>query len=174
MGDLLDVSAIESGTLRLHPDWCELRLVLDAALACVPIDGRVVDARYEAGIGPIWADHDRLEQVFVNLIGNAARHTPPGTRITVHAAPGAHASTVAVRVVDDGPGIPLPLVRQLFRPHVHGATTSAGAGLGLAIAQAIVAAHGGQIILETVPAGASFLVMLPVEPAQGFPTENDG
>ena len=173
VGDLLDASAIESGTLRLHPDWCELRLVLDAALACVPTDGRVVDIHCDAGIGPIWADHDRLEQVFVNLISNAARHTPPGTRITVRAGPGADAGMVAVRVVDDGPGVPPALAERIFRPHVHGASPSAGAGLGLAIAQAIVAAHGGQITLEAVPAGASFLVVLPIEPAGGGP-EDDG
>ncbi|MGH8909438.1 MAG: ATP-binding cassette domain-containing protein [Egibacteraceae bacterium] len=173
VGDLLDVSAIESGTLRLHPDWCELPLVIDAALACVPIGERAVDVRCEAGIGPIRADHDRLEQVFINLLDNAVRHTPPGTRIHVRAAPEANAGAVTVRVADDGPGIPPALVERIFRPHVHGATPSAGAGLGLAIAQAIVAAHGGRITLETVPVGASFLVTLPIESTQGFLTDDD-
>ncbi|MGH8884793.1 MAG: ATP-binding cassette domain-containing protein [Egibacteraceae bacterium] len=174
LGDLLDASAIESGTFHLHPHWCELDLVLDAAVACVTTEGRTVDVRCEAGIGPVWADHDRLEQVFVNLVGNAARHTPPGTRIRIHAAPGPGAGTVAVRVADDGPGIPPVLFGRIFDPHVHGATPSAGAGLGLAIAQAIVDAHGGWITLETVPVGASFLVTLPIEPAQRFLTDDGG
>jgi signal transduction histidine kinase/ABC-type multidrug transport system ATPase subunit len=173
VGDLLDASAIESGTFHLHRHWCELGLVLDAALACVATDGRMIDKRYEDGIGPIWADHDRLEQVFVNLIGNATRHTPPGTRIRIHAAPGSCAGTVAVRVADDGPGIPPALVERIFDPHMHGATPSAGVGLGLTIARAIVDAHGGQITLETVPVGTSFLVTLPIEPAQGFLAEDD-
>jgi signal transduction histidine kinase len=87
---------------------------------------------------------------------------------------------VAVRVADDGPGVPPALAGRIFHPHVHGASSSAGAGLGLAIAQAVVAAHGGRITLEAVPAGASFLVTLPIEPAQGgpyragVPTEDDG
>ncbi|MGH8900444.1 MAG: ATP-binding cassette domain-containing protein [Egibacteraceae bacterium] len=174
VGDLLDASAIESGTFGLHPDWCELDLVLDAAVACVTTDGQVIDVRCEAGLGPVWADHDRLEQVFVNLIGNAARHTPPGTRIDVHAAPGSDAGTVVVRVADDGPGIPPALVGQIFAPHVHGATPSAGTGLGLTIAQAIVDAHGGWITLETVPVGTSILVTLPTEPAEGLRTDDDG
>jgi signal transduction histidine kinase/ABC-type multidrug transport system ATPase subunit len=180
VGDLLDFSAIESGTLRLHPDWCELPFVLDAALACVPTGDRTVDIRWEAGIGPIWADHDRIEQVFVNLFSNAVQHTPAGTRIDVHVAPGATAGTVAVRVADHGPGIPPDLVERIFHPHVRGDTPGAGAGLGLAIAQAIVAAHGGCITLEAVPVGASFLVTLPIEPPQGgshrarFPREDDG
>jgi signal transduction histidine kinase/ABC-type multidrug transport system ATPase subunit len=174
VGDLLDASAIESGTFRIHPDWCELSLVLHAAVACVPADGRIVDVHCEAGMGPIWADHDRLEQVFVNIIGNAARHTPVGTRIDVHAAPGSSAGTVAVRVADDGPGLSPALIDRIFDPHVHGATPSAGTGLGLPIAWAIVVEHGGQITLEAAPAGTSFLVTLPIEPPQEPPTEDDG
>ncbi len=78
--DLLDFSAIDSGLMRMQFDWCELDLVLDAAIACLPDDWRSSVTTGRAGGTPvIWADHDRLEQVFVNLLNNAFRHNPPGT-----------------------------------------------------------------------------------------------
>src|SRR5262244_2560468 len=71
--DLLNFSAIESGVLRLHPDWCDLGL--DAAIACLPPDAAAaVEVDADPGLPPVWADHDRLEQVFVNLLDNAFGH----------------------------------------------------------------------------------------------------
>lgn len=81
--DLLDFSAIETGILRILPDWCDLRLVIDAAVACLPPQLPPVEVCCDSGIPAIWADHDRLEQVFVNLVGNARRHNPPGTSVRV-------------------------------------------------------------------------------------------
>ena len=84
--DLLRFSAIESGILQLQRDWCDLPLVLDAAVACLPpADALRVDVRCADDLPVIWADHDRLEQVFVNLLSNAIGHNPPGTRVTVSA-----------------------------------------------------------------------------------------
>ena len=72
VGDLLDFSAIESGLLRLQPDWCDLDLVLEAAVSCLPPGpSQAVTIECPPSIGPVWADHDRLEQVFVNLLDNA-------------------------------------------------------------------------------------------------------
>ncbi|HTT88449.1 MAG TPA: ATP-binding cassette domain-containing protein, partial [Acidimicrobiales bacterium] len=66
VGDLLDSSAIESGLLRLQPDWCDLGLVLEAAVSCLPPEAAgAVTVNCDPAIGPVWADHDRLEQVFV-------------------------------------------------------------------------------------------------------------
>jgi signal transduction histidine kinase len=119
----------------------------------------------------IWADHDRLEQVFVNLLGNALGHNPPGTRVTVTVEPSparaGEQATVTVRVCDDGEGMPAELLQvpaaatAAQRPHKPG--KSAGAGLGLSIAGGIVAAHGGVIELEQPPRGTSFRITLPVE-----------
>ena len=87
--DLLRFSAIESGVLQLQRDWCDLALVLDAAVACLPPDGALrVDVHCADDLPVIWADHDRLEQVFVNLLSNAIGHNPPGTRVTVSAVAG--------------------------------------------------------------------------------------
>src|SRR5579863_6708140 len=78
--DLLDFSAIESGTIRLQWDWCDIRLVIEAAIACLPpASAASIELACDPGLPVVWADHDRLEQVFVNLLNNASRHNPPGT-----------------------------------------------------------------------------------------------
>ena len=97
--DLLDFSAIDSGVMRMQFDWCELDLVLEAAIACLPDDSRDAVSFEPAGPMPaIWADHDRLEQVFVNLLNNALQHNPRGTRVTIAArhAAGRRASEIVV------------------------------------------------------------------------------
>jgi signal transduction histidine kinase/ABC-type multidrug transport system ATPase subunit len=165
--DLLDFSAIESGIMRLQSDWCDIPLVIDAAVAVLP-PGSIprIDVKYEPGLPVVWADHDRLEQVFVNLLSNALLHNPPGTRVLVtvtSAGPGA----VTVSVADDGDGMPAELMLAPFesmrRPRAH----NPGAGLGLSIAKGIVAAHGGRIELEQAPKGTCFRVYLPVEKPAG-------
>ena len=73
--DLLRISAIESGILQLQRDWCDIPLVLDAAIACLPpSEALLIGVRCAADLPPVWADHDRLEQVFVNLLTNAVGH----------------------------------------------------------------------------------------------------
>jgi signal transduction histidine kinase len=166
VGDLLDFSAIDSGTMRLVPDWCDLQLVLEAARRCLAAPGPTF-ALTTAGLPPVWADHDRLEQVFVNLLDNAVLHASGATRISVDARHDPVDGTVVVRVSDDGPGIPEELGDRVFLPHERGAATGPGVGLGLAIARGIVEAHGGTIRLEPVARGTAITVVLPVEPA-GF------
>ncbi len=172
VADLLDFSAIESGVLRLQLDWCQLPLVVRAALACLPPErAERVDASCDEAPEPVWADHDRLEQVIVNLVENGLRHTPPGTRVRVSAGPGSSTRaegtrTVALRVSDDGPGIPEGAADRLFEPYVRGATGAPGAGLGLSIVRGIVEAHGGSVRVEPAAVGTTFLVELPVDPSE--------
>ncbi len=163
VGDLLDFSAIESGLLRLQQDWCDLSLVIAAAVSCLHPEGAegvVVCCPPE--IGPVWADHDRLEQVFVNLLDNALRHNPPGVKVRIEVAT-ASTDSVAIRVSDDGRGIPRELKEQLFESWARGATSAPRAGLGLSIARGIVVAHGGQISLDDTGPGACFVIVLPLE-----------
>jgi len=188
VNDLLDFSTIESGILRLNSDWCDIPVVLDAAVAVLPPPtASQVSVADTQGLPAIWADHDRLEQVFVNLIGNALGHNPPGTAVTVTAAqPGP--GLVAVRVADDGEGLPPELARAVTEaagqrdPRWHDVLAAgiarprrrgSGAGLGLSIASGIVAAHGGRLELEPAARGTSFLVTLPVEKPRAGPGEAD-
>ena len=168
VNDLLDFSAIESGVFRLQSDWCDIPLVLDAAVACLPPASMPrVEIKCAPGLPAIWADHDRLEQVFVNLLGNALGHNPPDTRVQVTAevtCPG----MVTVKVADDGNGMPPELARSPTEaargPDPRRPRSSvSGAGLGLSIASGIVTAHGGLMELEQVPRGTCFLITLPVE-----------
>jgi signal transduction histidine kinase len=163
VGDLLDFSAIESGLLRLQQDWCDLPLVIAAAVSCLHPEGaEAVTVSCPPEIGPLWADHDRLEQVFVNLLDNALRHNSPGVEDKVEVA-GAGTDSVSIRVSDDGRGIPRELKEQLFESWARDATSAPGAGLGLSIARGIVVAHGGRISLEDTSQGASFEIVLPLE-----------
>ena len=112
----------------------------------------------------MWADHDRLEQVFVNLLDNALSHNGPGVHVRVEVFMEGPA-TLCVRVADDGEGLPEQLRSYLSAG--PGERAAAGAvpptGLGLSIARGIVVAHGGEMLLEPTEQGASFLVRLPVE-----------
>ncbi len=173
---LLDASAIDAGIFRVHPDWCDLALVLDASVTCAAgADAGRVAVSVDPSIGPVWADHDRLEQVFVNLVENALRHTPPGTRVRVDATPGDGGHTVEIRVCDDGPGIDAAIAATLFEPHAT-AHPGGGHGLGLTISRGIALAHGGTLVLDRgaddgagtgAGTGASFVVSLPAgDPAR--------
>jgi nitrogen-specific signal transduction histidine kinase len=163
VGDLLDFSAIESGILRLHHDWCDIALVLEAAIACLPEPGAsMIEVTCHHALPTVWADHDRLEQVFVNLLDNAIRHNPPGTRVSVTAEPG-RGGEVVIGVSDAGSGLPPDLATAPFEPKRRGHSASAGAGLGLSIAHGIVVAHGGQIRPRRPAEGTSFEIRLPVE-----------
>jgi signal transduction histidine kinase len=160
--DLLDFSAIESGILRLQRDWCDLPLVLDAAIACLQPDlSPPVKTSCPAGLPVIWADHDRLEQVFVNLLANAVGHNPVGTNVLVSAV--ARTEHVEVTVTDDGGGLSAEMAKAPFEPARRRRGPTAGAGLGLSIAKGIVAAHGGRIELVPRARGTSFRISLPIE-----------
>ena len=112
----------------------------------------------------ILGDDARLRQVFTNLLGNARVHTPPGTTVVVSVRP--EPEEVVLTVSDDGPGIPEDLTPSLFQRFSRGDAgrnrDGGSTGLGLAIAQAIVAAHGGTITVRSTPdSGATFEVRLP-------------
>jgi signal transduction histidine kinase/ABC-type multidrug transport system ATPase subunit len=176
--DLLRFSAIESGILQLQRDWCDIPLVLDAAIACLPPSGALlVGVRCAADLPAIWADHDRLEQVFVNLLANAVGHNPPGTRVMVTASLNGP-DTVLVSVADNGPGMPADVAQAPFEPMRRHRSPSSGSGLGLSIARGIVEAHGGRMELVQPGQGTCFQISLPVEnpehPAADAPATDGG
>ncbi len=114
----------------------------------------------EAGVGVV-GDEQRLHQVVTNLLTNARKYTPPGTTVTVSAFPG------GFTVSDDGPGFPPEMVGQAFERFARGDQSrtrsgpEGGHGLGLALVQAIVTAHGGSVGLHSVPGDTTFTITLP-------------
>jgi signal transduction histidine kinase len=162
--DLLDFSAIESGVMRLTRDWCDLALIADAAVSCLPPDqAGAVAVDCSEQLPPIFADHDRLEQVLLNLLSNAIHHNPVGTRVSL-AAVALPGNAVEIRVSDDGYGLPKEVADAPFEANRGHRSGSAGAGLGLSITRGIVEAHGGTIDLEMQQPGTTFLIHLPIEP----------
>jgi signal transduction histidine kinase len=110
-------------------------------------------------------DPPRVEQVLANLVGNAIRYAPPGTAITIEAAPCENGGRPLVEIVvaDAGPGVPPRDRARIFEPYVQvEARRAGGLGLGLAICKRIVEAHGGTIRVEDQPGGGSrFAFSLP-------------
>jgi signal transduction histidine kinase len=155
---------IEAGQIVLRRQTCD---VADLAEACVSLFQTMCPThRLELethGQSGLYADAVRLEQVLNNLVGNAVKYSPPGTRVRVEVAGGP--DEVAVTVADEGPGIPPELVARVFHPFIRGASEHeevAGVGLGLYVSKRIVEAHGGTLVLVRGPGpGATFRFTLP-------------
>jgi len=174
--DLLDVSRIEAGELPMETARLVAKQVLTEAVeaqralaAAASLDLRLVapDETLE-----IWADRDRLYQIFENLIGNAIKFTDAGGTITVAAI--AQANDVLFFVSDTGHGIAaadLPHVFDRFWQADQLARRK-GAGLGLPIVKGLVEAHGGRIWLDSTPnRGTTFYFTLPLAPASARDVE---
>ena len=166
VGDLLDSTAIESGILRLQRHWCDIGLVVEAARVCVT-DHESIRVHVGRGLEPVWADHDRLEQVLVNLFENAVSHGSSAGGVDVNVRRNDASGAAEIRVRDHGQGIEEQLLDRIFEPRFRAATDVSGAGLGLSIARGIVVAHGGTLVAAPVDQGALFVVALPLEPPDG-------
>jgi two-component system sensor histidine kinase KdpD len=104
-----------------------------------------------------------LEQVFINLLENAARHTPAGSAIEISAK--SEGAELLVEIADRGPGLGADELERVFEKLYHARSAAAGAGLGLAICRAVIDAHGGRIWAENRPVGgALFRFTLPLAP----------
>jgi PAS domain S-box-containing protein len=169
VSDLLDVSRITSGRLRLQVGAVDLARVVVAALDTVrpaaEAKGIELEPVLDSGAGEISGDPDRLQQVVWNLLSNAVKFTPRGGR--VHVRVEAVQSHVQMVVEDNGPGIDpefLPQVFDRFRQQDASSTrTHQGLGLGLAIVRHLVEMHGGTVGAENKEerSGALFTVRLP-------------
>lgn len=161
--NLLDMTRLNSGVLSLKKDWHDLRELLTLTLKRLEpdLDHREVVFNFKE-IPLIKIDYRLLEQVFSNLILNAASYTPDYTKIFISTQQ--EGSEVVVSVRDQGPGIPAEAIPKLFEKfyRVPG-TKTGGTGLGLYIAKSFVDAHGGRIDVHNHPeGGAEFRVYLPV------------
>ncbi|KAB8169984.1 HAMP domain-containing protein [Streptomyces sp. 3MP-14] len=163
--DLLLLARLDAGqALRREPVDVSLLAIetADDAHAAYPDHEWLVEV--DESIEVVGDEH-RLRQVLINLLGNAGKHTPAGTRVTTSVTDGTEA--VRIVVADDGPGIDPGLLPKLFDRFTRGDLarnrTSGSTGLGLSIAAAIVRAHGGNIVVESDHNGTEFTVTLPPE-----------
>ena len=169
INDLLDVSKIEAGTLSVAPRPISASGVVQEtqdAFAALAKERRITFTCEAEPMPDIAADHDRLLQVLSNLVGNAFKFTPPGGRVSLFAA--AVENHVRFSVEDTGPGIAAADLPRIFdRFWQKQRATRSGAGLGLAIAKAIVTAHRGEIWAESSEGvGSTFHFTVPVSGAE--------
>lgn len=163
VGNLLDMTRLASGAVTPRREWIPVDELVGAALARVEraLDQHQVRTAVPEYPALVSVDPVLVEQLIVNLLDNAARHTPAGTEVQVSAE--ASAGALTVEVTDSGPGVPEPLRERIFERFQRGsASTGRGAGLGLAIARAIAEVHGGTLtLLERPGGGARFRLELP-------------
>jgi signal transduction histidine kinase len=175
VGDLLLLARADANRTVPHVPTDVGQVLVDAAAELGPLaDGHElsVDARPAIVDG----SRDELHRMALNLMENAVRHTPPGTR--VHAAAGRRNGEVVLTVEDDGPGVPDDLREQVFERFVRGeGDRGTSSGLGLSIVRAVAESHGGRVDLEDAHPGARFVVQLPLaadepveEPVPAEPT----
>ncbi|MCC6644599.1 MAG: HAMP domain-containing histidine kinase [Polyangiaceae bacterium] len=166
--DILDLSAIETGTLRLDRALIDLSPIVDDVLRSMAplLEGRPVRL-VAVGDRPTlaWADRRRVHQILTNLIGNAVKFTAAGeVRVTLRSGD----QRARVSVSDSGPGISeaeAQLVFEEFRQVGDARLRRKGSGLGLAIARRLTLAHSGSLALDSVPGeGSTFHLELPAAP----------
>ncbi len=173
IGNLLDLSRLQTGALIAHPAPTDLGEVIPATLAALPdparahweIDPEARMAHTDAGL---------LDRVLGNIAENALRYQSADTPITVRAS--RVADRVEVRVTDNGPGVPPDELERIFQPFQRqGDSAGTGIGLGLAVARGLAEAMGGRVGAEPTPGGGLTLVIaLPTRPGQEIPAEPGG
>lgn len=164
VGKLLDMTRLESAGFRLQHDWYPLDELVGAALTRLgaALQRHRVVTEIPADLPLLRVDGTLIEELLCNLLENAARYAPSGSRVTIRA--GTTEKGVLVEVLDEGPGLPAGTEREIFRRFVRRRPPSdrQGAGLGLAICEAVIRLHGGEIAAENRPTGgARFWFKLP-------------
>ena len=165
VSNLLDMARIQSGEIKFNLQWYALEEVVGSALRASgsSVKEHTVITQLPRNLPLLRFDAVLIERVLCNLVENAAKYTPPGSRIVIAAK--LVGNVVNVIVYDNGSGLPAGREEALFEKFVRGERESAkpGVGLGLAICRAIVEAHGGKIDAGVSPeGGAAFVFSLPL------------
>lgn len=170
LDNVMDMARLNAGVVQVSAEPVSLEEVAreavhmlipaaDAKLQTLQL-GRMADAT-------VTADHARVRQILVNLIGNAVKFTPQDGSVSVTTAVSGHGGVRwgEIRVADSGPGIAADERASIFQPYYRseGTAHAPGVGLGLAISRALVQEMGGELDLESEPgAGATFIIRLPL------------
>lgn len=160
--DLLDLARMQSGQLSLNRQPVSAQSLVSAAAERFEIqaDEKNVTIEHKSDATTVRLDRDRMARVLDNLLANAIRHTPPGSTIRLTAQNSG--DNLELLVEDSGPGFPANLLPRLFQRYTRGEDSADRNGLGLAVAQEIVLAHGGTIFAENcAEGGARIRILLP-------------
>jgi two-component system sensor histidine kinase KdpD len=170
VGNLLDMTRLESGAIQVKKEWQPLEEVVGTTLARLENTNPALSATHPINVKLppdlplVPLDEVLIEQVLINLLENALKYTPPGTTIEISAT--AQPQMVTVAVSDRGPGLMSGEENQIFDKFYRAKSGKAtgGVGLGLTICRGIIEAHGGRIWAENQPmGGAVFHFTLPLE-----------
>ncbi len=165
VGNLLDMTKVQSGNLKVRKEWCPIDEIIGAALSYVDdrLSGRQVRILIPSELPLIPVDSILIQQVLVNLLENALKYTPAGSELVLRAS--VSDQVAQIEVADRGSGIPPAHIEKIFEKFFREeASDRTGVGLGLAICSGIVEAHGGKIWVENrAGGGAVFKFTLPIE-----------
>jgi len=170
--DLLDMTRITRGKVRLHKERLELnelvRLIVEDYASAFQRGKIAIEVLTAPVDVMVFGDRTRLRQVIDNVLHNAAKFTPPGGRASVSVRVDPARNEVLVRIHNTGSSIPKELVASLFEPFVQADRTldrgKGGLGLGLALVKGLVEMHGGSVEVESDEvAGTAFTIRLPLD-----------
>jgi signal transduction histidine kinase len=169
VNEVLDLKKMEAGHNEFAKDYVDLKSLIStisSKFEAMAVEKGVSLTVNTGKVPRVYCNHDRIQQVFINLINNAFNYTPKGGEIVVTLAP--KSDNVMIEVKDTGQGIPpadLPLIWERFYKADKARTRGqGGTGLGLAIVKRIIEAHGGCInVTSKLAVGTTFTIILPVE-----------
>jgi two-component system sensor histidine kinase KdpD len=171
VGNLLNMSRIEAGALKPERSWNSLAEIVSSTLERMKqqTEKHHMEVDVSADLALVPVDYFQIEQVFINLISNSTKYSPPGTVITIHAHP-LNDDMLQVTVENQGPHVEAEHLERIFDKfyRVTAADRVTGAGLGLSICKGIIEAHGGRIWAENLAQGFAFNFTLPLS-WEGFP-----
>jgi two-component system, OmpR family, sensor histidine kinase KdpD len=177
VGNLLDITRIETGAVRPQFAWCDLHEIVDAAISRVADDigTREIEQALSADAATLRVDPGLLEEILVNLLRNASQHSGPESTIRIAARGGLEGVTIVV--VDEGVGLSEEIAGRLFEKFERGTQSlPGGLGLGLSIVRGFAEALGGRVTAgarRDGKQGAEFSLLLPVatQPASALETK---
>jgi two-component system sensor histidine kinase KdpD len=164
VANLLDMTRLEAGALKVHKEAQPLEEVVGAALNRMDdrLRGRAVRTDVPADLPLVPLDLVFVEQVLINVLENATKYTPAGSPLEITARLGE--GELIVEVNDRGPGVPKAEAERVFDKFYRAKDAEGGVGLGLTICRGIISAHGGRMWVEDRPGGgASFRFTLPLD-----------
>jgi two-component system sensor histidine kinase KdpD len=172
---ILQMTRLEADGITVDFDWASIAEIVGSALA--RLSERLARHRVVVDMPKdlplVRIDAPLIEQALVNLLENAARHTPPGTLVQIRAQ--GMGNELVVTVEDFGPGIDASDLDRLFAKFEHGRENNSGVGLGLAICRAILHLHKGRVWADNLPdGGIAFRFALPLDDAPRMPEAEAG